>query len=75
MGAAKTVPHVSCTRLVVLEGVTWCGHGVLVGVIFGCVEGWAWGGVHARRLKAESRGCSGGLTNSLGEVRPLPYLS
>ena len=24
MGAAKTVPHVSCTRLVVLGGVTWC---------------------------------------------------
>jgi hypothetical protein len=36
----------------------------------GCV-----GDVQARRLKTESRGCLGALTSSLGEVRPLPYLS
>jgi hypothetical protein len=38
-------------------------------------ERWGRGDIQARRLKAESRGCSGGLISSLGEVRPLSYLS
>lgn len=45
------------------------------GAKFGCRVGWLRGDVQARRLKAEPRGCSAGLSSSPGEVRPLPYLS
>ena len=44
-------------------------------LIFACSENWAWGDAQVRSLKAESRGCLGGLISSLGEVRPPPYLS
>ena len=54
LGAAKTVPRVSCARLIVLGVVTWCWHGVLAGLILACREGWGRGNVQARRLKAES---------------------